>query len=106
EKHIQPADIGKEDAGGDGPILGSYAYSMMRVAGGRNFGNTPTWPLAKGPTDDVGGQAVAVFGSWHPGVVNFVWGDGSVRPLGTSVDCLTLARLASRDGGTVPPGDY
>ncbi|MBI3466993.1 MAG: DUF1549 domain-containing protein [Planctomycetes bacterium] len=90
EKHVRLVDIGTDDPGGDGPFLGSYAYSCMRVAGGRNFGATPNWPLAKGANDDVGGQFQAVFGSWHPSVVNFVWGDGSVRSLKTTTNCPPL----------------
>jgi prepilin-type processing-associated H-X9-DG protein len=98
EKHVRPANFGNESSYGDGPMLGSYAYSMMRVAGS-------SWPLAKGPDDTVAGQEIAVFGSAHTGVVNFVWGDGSVRGLKPGLDTTTLARLASRNGGTVP-GDY
>lgn len=107
EKHILQSALATEDPGGDGPILGSYAYSCMRVAGGRNFGSTPNWPLAKGPQDTVGGQYQVVFGSWHGGgSVNFAWGDGSVRPLSPNVDCVTLCHLATRDDGGVPKGEY
>ncbi|HTN74094.1 MAG TPA: DUF1559 domain-containing protein, partial [Pirellulaceae bacterium] len=107
EKHIELKNIGNETAGGDGPILGSYAYSMMRVAGGRNFGADANWPLAKSPTDTVGGQAIAVFGSWHSGgSVMFAWGDGSVRPLNNTVTCITLAQLACRNDRQVITGSY
>ncbi len=107
EKHVRLPDLATEDPGGDGPMLGSYAYSNMRVAGGRNFGKTPNWPLARGPNDDVGGQFQVVFGSWHSGgSVNFVWGDGSVRPLSPNADCVTLAMLATRDDGGLPAGDF
>lgn len=106
EKHIKSIDIGKESSGGDGPVLGSYAYSVMRVAGGRNAGADGNWPLAKGLTDNVGGQAIAVFGSWHSGgAVNFAWGDGSVRPLNNNVNTVTLARLAARNDG-LTASDY
>lgn len=106
EKHIKSIDIGKESSGGDGPILGSFAYSVMRVAGGRNAGADGNWPLAKGLTDNVGGQAIAVFGSWHSGgAVNFAWGDGSVRPLNNNVNTVTLARLATRNDG-LTASDY
>jgi prepilin-type processing-associated H-X9-DG protein len=107
EKHVLHSALFTEDPGGDGPFLGSYAYTNMRVAGGRNFGATPTWPLAKGPTDTVGGQYQVVFGSWHSGgSVNFVWGDGSVRPISPSADCVTLAQLATRDDGGTPKTDF
>ncbi|MCE9560624.1 MAG: DUF1559 domain-containing protein [Planctomycetes bacterium] len=105
EKHLRTVDIGK-DSGGDGPILGGFAYSFMRVAGGTNGGAGAEWPMGNGPTDNVGGQSLAVFGSWHTGSVNFVWGDGSVRSLKFSIDSITLARLTTRAIGTVPSGDY
>ena len=107
EKHVLHSALAMEDPGGDGPTLGSYAYTNMRVAGGINFGATPTWPLAKSPYDTVGGQNQVVFGSTHSGgIVNFAWGDGSVRPLSPSVDCVTLCHLVQRDDGGVPPGPY
>lgn len=107
EKHVLHSKLATEDPGGDGPILGSYAYSCMRVAGGPNFGATPTWPIAKGIHDTVGGQHQVVFGSAHAGgTVNFAWGDGSVRPLTPSVDCVTLCHLVTRDDGGVPKGEY
>jgi prepilin-type N-terminal cleavage/methylation domain-containing protein/prepilin-type processing-associated H-X9-DG protein len=105
EKHLRRADIGT-DSGGDGPIMGGFAYSFMRVAGGTGGGSGAEWPLGNGPTDNVGGQALAVFGSWHPGAVNFVWGDGSVRSLKFNIDSVTLARLTTRAIGTVPSGEY
>jgi prepilin-type N-terminal cleavage/methylation domain-containing protein/prepilin-type processing-associated H-X9-DG protein len=105
EKHLRTADIGK-DSGGDGPIMGGFAYSFMRVAGGTGGGSGAEWPMGNGPTDNVGGQALAVFGSWHPGSVNFVWGDGSVRSLKFNIDSVTLARLTTRAIGTVPSGEY
>ncbi|QDU28238.1 hypothetical protein ETAA8_33380 [Anatilimnocola aggregata] len=107
EKHVLHSAFATEEPGGDGPTLGSYAYSTMRVAGGPSFGATPTLPIAKSPYDKVGGQAKVVFGSWHAGgSCNFVWGDGSTRPLAPNVDCVTLAHLATRDDGGVPPGQY
>ena len=107
EKHVTIKEIGKEGTGGDGPILGSYAYSIIRVAGGKTMGATPNWPIAKGPYDTVGGQQIAVFGSWHSaGTCNFVWGDGSVRPLNPNVSTVTLAQLACRNDGGVPSGDF
>ncbi|WP_425618489.1 DUF1559 domain-containing protein [Anatilimnocola sp. NA78] len=39
------------------------------------------------------------FGSWHPGVCQFVLGDGSVKSLSVTTDLTTLDRLAHRDDG-------
>jgi type II secretory pathway pseudopilin PulG len=104
EKHVKLPGIGRDDYG-DGPTLGSFAYSIIRVAGGQNMGATPTWPLAKSMNDDVGGQRHMVFGSWHSGgVVHFVWGDGSIRPLSNTVNCVTLSQLACRNDGQTPSG--
>lgn len=46
------------------------------------------------------------FGSHHPGVCQFVFCDGSVRPVKNSVDESTLSRLAERADGKAPAGDY
>jgi prepilin-type processing-associated H-X9-DG protein len=37
------------------------------------------------------------FGSWHPGVCQFVFCDGSVRAIRTSIDTANLRRLAVRN---------
>ncbi len=41
------------------------------------------------------------FGSYHPGVCNFVFGDGSVRGIAVTIDTTTLGRLAIKDDGLV-----
>ena len=46
------------------------------------------------------------FGSWHPGVCQFVFCDGSVRTVSGGVDDLTLSRLAERSDGEVITGGY
>jgi hypothetical protein len=51
-------------------------------------------PLALAPTD-------TGFGSAHPGVVHFCFGDGSVRALQVDMDPLILDAMASRDQGEV-----
>ena len=39
------------------------------------------------------------FGSWHSGVCQFVFCDGSVRAIATTVDNAILGRLAERADG-------
>jgi len=40
------------------------------------------------------------FGSWHPGICNFVLGDGSVRAIPITVSLSVIARLADVSDGT------
>jgi prepilin-type N-terminal cleavage/methylation domain-containing protein len=54
-------------------------------------------PLAKGPTD----KATGIFGSWHPGVTNFVLVDGSVRSIQNNTNSTMLGYLAGKDDGQV-----
>ncbi|MCS7305242.1 MAG: DUF1559 domain-containing protein [Thermoguttaceae bacterium] len=55
--------------------------------------------LARGPEENR-----ICFGSYHPGICQFVFAHGSVRALSVSTDATTLDRLAHRkDGGVVPP---
>jgi len=62
----------------------------------------PSNPLALSNTTAYNFQ----FGSYHPGVVQFVFGDGSVRGLRTSIPATTLGLLAHRaDGQAIPTLD-
>ena len=49
-----------------------------------------TWPLCN-----------SSFGGPHPGVCMFAMGDGSIKPIKTSVDVTNLTRLAMRSDGQV-----
>ncbi len=44
--------------------------------------------------------------SFHTGVVNTAFGDGSVRSLSGSISIYTFASLVTANGGEVVPGDY
>lgn len=92
ERHVQVQNLLDEKTGHDGPILSGWAYTTMRAAG-------PDYPLASHKRDDVDGVAHLVFGSFHPGTVNFVMGDGSVRPIQVNIDEINLGRLASCNDG-------
>jgi prepilin-type processing-associated H-X9-DG protein len=46
------------------------------------------------------------FGSWHPGVCQFVFCDGNVRAVNNSVDILTLTWITIRNDGRVASGDF
>ena len=54
-------------------------------------------PLAKGSKNTAGSE----FGSYHPGICQFVLADGNVRPISVSISLTTLARLANRQDGQV-----
>jgi prepilin-type N-terminal cleavage/methylation domain-containing protein/prepilin-type processing-associated H-X9-DG protein len=91
EKHLRPADLGFGTY--DGCIYSATPAGLtFRQAGSAH-------PLALGPTDAQNGQ----FGSWHPGVVNFVFGDAHVATVQTSIPGTTLGYLATRAGGEVIP---
>jgi prepilin-type N-terminal cleavage/methylation domain-containing protein len=60
------------------------------------------FPIARGPEDPIGEGKKrptdwVYFGSWHPGICQFVRCDGSVRSLGVEIDLETLGRLAQRN---------
>jgi len=94
EKHVQVGDFGNLPM--DFCIYAAKpAWSVGRVAGIRN-------PLAVTIRDPYNIQ----FGSWHTGVVQFVFCDGSVHALSTSISGTTLQYLANRIDGQVIPGDY
>ncbi len=101
EKHVTVAGLGVFDptpgADQDFNIYssqpGKWAYVTGRKAG-------ESYPLALGPSDQFNDQ----FGSWHSGVVQFAFGDGSVRGIAVSTPGSTLALLAARaDGQAIPP---
>jgi prepilin-type N-terminal cleavage/methylation domain-containing protein/prepilin-type processing-associated H-X9-DG protein len=74
-------------SGQDGCIYNGQPWDVAgRMAG-------PSFPLALGPTDVYNGQ----FGSYHPGVCQFAFADGSVRALQNSIPGSTLGLLADRD---------
>jgi prepilin-type N-terminal cleavage/methylation domain-containing protein/prepilin-type processing-associated H-X9-DG protein len=91
EKHLRPIDLG--DGVYDGCVYSATPSGLsFRQAGSMH-------PLALGSTDDQNGQ----FGSWHTGTVNFVFCDGHVEGLSTSISVTTLGYLATRAGGEVIP---
>jgi prepilin-type processing-associated H-X9-DG protein len=78
---------------------GDYDTCSCRSAG-KFWMNPNHYGLASSPRD-----TTPLFGSYHPGLCQFMFGDGHVRPLpvNISIDILTL--LADRNDGQVIP-DY
>jgi prepilin-type N-terminal cleavage/methylation domain-containing protein len=88
EKHIALKNLGT-DYITDGIIYGAGEDQTYVRRGG------PSNPLAFTITDVPNRQ----FGSYHPGVVQFVFGDGSVHTIATSIDATTLGYLANKEDG-------
>jgi prepilin-type N-terminal cleavage/methylation domain-containing protein/prepilin-type processing-associated H-X9-DG protein len=99
EKHVPQNMFGRAKVG-DGSIYnGVWTTYSGRVAG-------PNDPLATGPNDvtpSTLGDAFYArrFGSFHPGVCQFVFCDGSVRPIRVSISPENLRRYAVRNDGEV-----
>jgi prepilin-type processing-associated H-X9-DG protein len=84
------------DNPGDGAIYnGMFPWVVSRIAG-------PLNPLAQQPIE----SPAANFGSFHPGVCQFAFADGSVRALPVLTSPEVLGLLASRnDGQNIPDAD-
>jgi prepilin-type N-terminal cleavage/methylation domain-containing protein/prepilin-type processing-associated H-X9-DG protein len=82
---------------GEGAIWnGDFPRNFSRIAG------QTAWNLGQGPTDLVGPWHCK-FGSWHPGICQFLFADGHVVPLSNNLDKDTLQLLACRNDGNVIP---
>ncbi|MDR1270644.1 MAG: DUF1559 domain-containing protein [Planctomycetaceae bacterium] len=74
-----------------------------------NRGNTGTYGLARGASDRLTNEPdTAGFGSWHPGICQFLFGDGAVMSIGITTppgshnNKLSLLQLSDvADGGVV-----
>lgn len=96
EKHV-PSQYFGEGARGDGSIYNpDNLINVGRWAG-------PGSSLARSPDDIL--KSSEIFGSHHPGVCQFVFGDGHVTGLSTSIDSEVLGNLAVRNDGNVLAGD-
>jgi prepilin-type N-terminal cleavage/methylation domain-containing protein/prepilin-type processing-associated H-X9-DG protein len=93
EKHVP--------VGGFGVVPGDFCIYAAKEAStvGRRAGTN--FPLASSPTTPSNDQ----FGSWHTGIVQFVFCDGHVQGLRTSTPGDVLGLLANRADGQVIP-DY
>jgi hypothetical protein len=91
EKHV-PKDAFGQTAQGDGSLYnGDHPASFARIIG-KDHG------LAQAPTDPF----KINFGSWHPGICQFLFADGSVDARVNNVDPELLAKWVPRE---LPPGD-
>jgi prepilin-type N-terminal cleavage/methylation domain-containing protein len=100
EKHAPTARYGQSGPSwGDGSIFnGDFPRNYSRIAG------LPKFNLGLGP-NDLSGPFHCKFGSDHLGICQFLFTDGHIAALSTSIDLTVLNRLAVRnDGLTV--GDF
>lgn len=95
EKHAPRTKWGQGGASwGDGSIYnGNFPRNFSRIAGG-----TSSFNLGQGP-DDLAGPWHCKFGSFHPGICQFLFADGHVTSLSNSTDYLVLQGLAVRNDG-------
>jgi prepilin-type N-terminal cleavage/methylation domain-containing protein/prepilin-type processing-associated H-X9-DG protein len=101
EKHIRPNSLrGRNE---DRSVFGGQNNSIRRMAGIQANGNLR--PL-RPPHDQNGALANTSFGGPHPGVCQFVFCDGSVKAIRTSVSLQTLTVLITRNDGQVIPNDF
>jgi len=115
EKHVPSGMLGRMKVGDGSIYCGVWTTYSGRIAGigvplaqgphdvtptpdiPRPAGSTGTWRTG---TDAVWAKK---FGSWHTGVCQFVFADGSVRALPNSIPGSTLGLLANRMDGQVIP---
>jgi prepilin-type N-terminal cleavage/methylation domain-containing protein len=80
------------------------AYDGSRFNNSTRVGGAGV-PLAQGPDDGVFGMGTFAFGSWHPGVCPFAFGDGRVATVRNSISTTVLEALCTRADGRVA-SDY
>jgi prepilin-type processing-associated H-X9-DG protein len=51
-------------------------------------------------------QDMCGFGSWHPGITNFLFGDGSVHTIVDSISTTTWYALNTMNGGETLGSDF
>jgi prepilin-type N-terminal cleavage/methylation domain-containing protein len=96
EKDVRPSSFGQ--------ALGDFAA----YNGGRDVPRNvarcggPGFPIATDPLSNV--EPERTFGSYHPGICQFVMGDGSVRSLGVDLSPDILRLLVVRNDGLPIPG--
>jgi prepilin-type N-terminal cleavage/methylation domain-containing protein len=94
EKHVPPEGFGLEAYYDTSIYDPDNAQMFARIAG-------PGYGLALRPDDAVNIQ----FGSYHPGVCQFVFGDSSTVALSTSIDTVVLGHLACRNDQQIITGN-
>ena len=93
EKYVAIDRRGDPGGNGDGCIYnGNEPATFMRLAGGY-------LKLSDSSNDGTVVGLFPIFGSEHPGAVNFVYGDASTHAVSVDVDPEVLSNLSSRNDG-------
>jgi prepilin-type N-terminal cleavage/methylation domain-containing protein len=99
EKHLDPKHLGESDGWADGCIYnGDQPATFTRLGG-------ILLQMATAPDAGFPPGEHPVWGSAHPGVANFVLGDGSVHVYDVNMNGDVLYRLCSRIDGQAVSGD-
>ena len=69
---------------------GDNVFNMTRLGG-------PTMPIVKDLRSE--GSSLVQWGSWHVGICQFAFADGSVRAINANIDTDTLGRFCNRADG-------
>jgi len=102
EKHVPIGRMNTRE-GGDCSIYNPDHLAMVGRFAGEN--HPLQYPTARGDEGNTGSSACMdgvceqSFGSWHPGVCQFVLGDGSVHAFSVAIDPVVLGYLANRKDG-------
>ena len=92
KKEPPPADL--EPGGPDGFVIPGLPIPPETVF------------LDLAPINPADQLMVGGFGSYHPGVANFLFGDGSVRPLSEMIEQSLYEQLGHREDGKLPTQPY
>jgi prepilin-type N-terminal cleavage/methylation domain-containing protein/prepilin-type processing-associated H-X9-DG protein len=100
EKHSVASKWGQSGPSwGEGAIWnGDFPRNFSRIGG------QTKWNLGQGP-DDLVGPWHCKFGSWHPGMCQFLFADGHVSSIANDIDMDTLQKLSCVNDGNITP-DY
>jgi prepilin-type N-terminal cleavage/methylation domain-containing protein/prepilin-type processing-associated H-X9-DG protein len=103
EKHVPPKHYGVVGTPDDSIYEGDFVSNHSRAAGLLY----PPAPDGDYEGDGTGGNPYwgNLFGSRHPGVTQFVFCDGSVRTVNTSIDLVVYEAMSTRDQGETVTGE-
>jgi prepilin-type processing-associated H-X9-DG protein len=89
-----------------GAVLGQSDASIPQANWTAATPNFKGGVCADNPTGQPVCQGPGGFGSQHSGVTNFVFADGSVRPVSDGVNATTFGNLLTADAGIPVTGDF